>query len=168
LRITILGSSDKNFSKKYSELAYNLGKELASLRHVIVTGGYDGIMKDVCRGAGSYGQAKIEGVISPEFSNLDHNKYITKKVEKPNISSRLYYMINKSRVLITFPGSVGTIAELWMSIYCNNVSSRKMKIFVHTDLKNELNRSLANLALYGDYNININFFTTVDEVVEKL
>lgn len=168
MRITILGSSDKKFSRKYSELAYNLGKELASFGHVIVTGGYDGIMKEVCRGARTYEQAKIEGVISPEFSNLNHNKYITKKIEKANISLRLYYMINKSRVLIAFPGSIGTIAELWMSIYFNNVNSKKMKIFVHTDLRKELNSSLSNLVLYGNYNIDINYFTTVNEVIEEL
>jgi uncharacterized protein (TIGR00730 family) len=104
------------------ELAYRLARWAIKLRpkgksFVICTGGGPGIMEAANRGAGRAGGRSIgmnislpqeqlpNSYISPEFSFI-FNYFFTRK----------FWLINKARAVVAFPGGFGTLDEVFETL----------------------------------------------------
>jgi uncharacterized protein (TIGR00730 family) len=110
------GSSDR-IAKKYLDAAYELGSLLASRGHRVVYGaGSTGMMGAVARGAMARG-GEVIGVMpeifdTPELRLTETTEYII----KPDMHSRLAYIIEISDGFIALPGGFGTLDEFFQTV----------------------------------------------------
>lgn len=110
------GSSDK-IAGKFIDAAYDLGTLLAKRGHRVVYGaGSTGMMGAVARGAMSAG-GEVIGVMpeifdTPELRLTDTTEYVL----KPDMHSRLAYIMEISDAFIALPGGYGTMDEFFQTV----------------------------------------------------
>jgi uncharacterized protein (TIGR00730 family) len=110
------GSSDK-IAQKYLDAAYQLGQLLAERGHRVVYGaGGTGMMGAVARGAMKAG-GEVIGVM-PEIFDTPELRLteITEYIIKPDMHSRLAYIIEISDAFIALPGGFGTMDEFFQTV----------------------------------------------------
>lgn len=90
--------------------AMELGKLLAERNFDIATGGYDGIMEAVLRGAANYNVRRI-GVTTDFYKNKKPNQYINQEIKLNDYISRLIKLIEIGDAYIVMPGETGTLLE---------------------------------------------------------
>ena len=113
--VTIYGGSQNiKDSKEYLE-TIELAKRLANKGYVIKTGGYFGIMEAASIGATSVG-GKAIGYTCAEFPSVKGNKFLTQNVVCENIFQRLELLIKNTDLFIVQRGSVGTLAEFFLTL----------------------------------------------------
>ena len=89
------------------------GRMLAEAGFDVVTGGYDGLMAAVSRGAADAG-AGVVGVTTPTmFPARDGvNRWVGTEIPSPTITERIHELLAMSAAAIALPGSLGTLTEL--------------------------------------------------------
>ncbi len=108
--ITIFGSSlPKPGDDEYEE-AYLIGKKLAQNGFNICSGGAQGIMDAVSKGATEEGKEAI-GITVPIFNSVS-SKYLTHEIKCNTIFERLDNLIEYGDGFIILPGGTGTLLEL--------------------------------------------------------
>lgn len=90
--------------------AFRLGQLLGEAGFVVLTGGYDGTMAAVSRGAWLAGGTVI-GVTMTLFSELP-NPWLTEEIRVDRFSQRLAALCDDADGYVAFPGGVGTLNEL--------------------------------------------------------
>jgi uncharacterized protein (TIGR00725 family) len=108
--ITIFGSSKPIEGDEEFIVAYNLGKLLAQRGFNVCTGGYQGIMNAVSKGAGENG-AEVIGVTVNGWGAIT-SKYITKEIKCDNLNDRLEKLIESGDAYVVLQGGTGTLLEL--------------------------------------------------------
>ena len=108
------GSQNIKDSKEYLE-TIELAKRLANKGYVIKTGGYFGIMEAASIGATSVG-GKAIGYTCADFPSVKGNKFLTQNVVCENIFQRLELLIKNTDLFIVQRGSVGTLAEFFLTL----------------------------------------------------
>lgn len=112
---TIYGGSQNNReSKEYLETV-ELAKRLSNKGYTIKTGGYYGIMEAASLGAKSVGGKSI-GYTCMDFPSFKGNKFLTQNVVCENIFQRLELLIKNTDLFIVQRGSVGTLAEFFLTL----------------------------------------------------
>jgi len=113
--VTIYGGSQNNReSKEYLETV-ELAKRLANKGYTIKTGGYYGIMEAASLGAKSVGGKSI-GYTCMDFPSVKGNMFLTQNVVCENIFQRLELLIKNTDLFIVQRGSVGTLAEFFLTL----------------------------------------------------
>lgn len=118
----------------YYPLAFETGKMLAKNNFIVVTGGGDGLMDEVSRGAfenggRTYGICYTHG----EVNQSDH---LSDREDYPNLIDRQQRLVEMGDAYIALPGGIGTVYEI------SEVITRK--------LKDEIDH-LKPLIIIGDY-----------------
>jgi uncharacterized protein (TIGR00725 family) len=116
-QIVLIGGSKA--SKEELKAAYEVGKEIAENRYILVCGGKGGVMEAACRGAKENKGFTI-GILpedSPE-DNLD-NKYLDIIIPTGINSSRNYIVQNSGSAIIMIAGGFGTLSELGFALSNN-------------------------------------------------
>ena len=108
--ITVFGSSLPLENEEEYQTAYYLGKELGSRGFSVCSGGYQGIMDAVSRGAAQKGREAIG--ITVETFNAIKSSYLTKEIECKNLLDRLGKLIELGDAYIILRGGTGTLVEL--------------------------------------------------------
>lgn len=125
-QVVIIGGSKA--AKEQLKAAYEVGKEIAKNRYLLVCGGKGGVMEAACRGA-KENKGFTVGIIpesNPE-ENLD-NKYLDIVIPTGINSSRNYIVQNSGPVIIMIAGGYGTLSELGFALARNKkVISLKSK-----------------------------------------
>jgi uncharacterized protein (TIGR00725 family) len=108
MRVSVIGGSTVD-DETYAE-ARRLGRELASRGHVVVCGGYGGVMEAVCRGAKEEGGRTV-GVLSG--SNPDAaNEYVDVPVATNMGHARNALVVLNGEAVIAVDGAYGTLSEI--------------------------------------------------------
>ncbi|MEK7071517.1 MAG: TIGR00725 family protein [Patescibacteria group bacterium] len=104
---------DSILTKKIIKTAERIGKLLAERNVVVVTGGMDGVMEVVSKGAKSKRGITIG---TPGRIRNTSNKYIDIEILTPiDVGDFLFAGILSSDAIITIPGGAGTLAELCLA-----------------------------------------------------
>ena len=108
--ITIFGSSRPAEGDEEFNAAYNLGKLLAQKGFNVCTGGYQGIMNAVSKGARENG-ADATGVTVRGWSSIP-SSYLTKEIICENLNQRLEKLVELGDAYVVLQGGTGTLLEL--------------------------------------------------------
>ena len=108
--ITVFGSSLPIEGEVEFETAYRLGSLLAQKGFNVCTGGYQGIMNAVSKGAYE-NQGEAIGIMV-DFWNSTPSKYLTKKIECDTLFERIEKLISAGDAYVILQGGTGTLLEL--------------------------------------------------------
>jgi uncharacterized protein (TIGR00725 family) len=143
--ITIFGSSRCVQGDQEYIFAESLGNMLGKLGHNVATGGYQGTMEAISKGASKYNVSVIGVTVPSLFSNMSKdsfevkaNEFINKEIKTESLSSRIHHLLENSKAIIVLPGKIGTLTELivaWNTNYLYNISKDKdvIPIFLKKD-----------------------------------
>lgn len=110
--ITIFGSSKPLPGEYEYEIAYHLGKLLGENGFNVCTGGYQGIMDAISKGATEMGREAI-GITVKTFHSTP-SKYLTREIQCETLTDRILKLIETGDGYIILPGGTGTLLELAM------------------------------------------------------
>lgn len=108
--ITVFGSSMPKPGDEEYESAYKLGRLLGENGYNVCTGGYQGIMDAVSKGASEFG-VEVFGVTVDIFGAVP-SKYLTQNIEFNNLFDRINKLIELGDGFIILRGGTGTLVEL--------------------------------------------------------
>ena len=114
MKISVFGGSQpKEGSTAYAE-AIELGKLLAQRGHIVLTGGYIGVMEAVSRGAREAG-GHVIGVTCEDIEAwrpIRANAWVMEEIRKKTLVERLHSLIHESDAALALPGGPGTLTEI--------------------------------------------------------
>ena len=108
--VTVFGSSAPKPGDEEYETAYTLGKLLGKNGLDVCTGGYQGIMDAVSKGAVENG-TKAVGVTVDIF-NAKVSKYLNQEIKCPTLFERIQKLVELGDAYIILRGGTGTLVEL--------------------------------------------------------
>jgi uncharacterized protein (TIGR00725 family) len=91
-------------------IAFEVGREIASRGHVLVSGGRDGVMRESCRGAKEAGGLTV-GIL-PGDDASDANEFIDIPIITGIGFARNTIVARTANALIAIDGSYGTLSEI--------------------------------------------------------
>lgn len=99
--------------EEVEQIAQNLGKKLAKVVDILVTGGLSGTMKAVCQGFKAEGGLTI-GII-PSYNKKDANEYVDIVIPTGMGLARNVLVVKSADIVVALPGKAGTLSEV---AYC--------------------------------------------------
>jgi uncharacterized protein (TIGR00725 family) len=110
------------------------GRLLGEAGYAVATGGYEGIMEAVSRGAHEAG-ARVLGVTAPAVfpDRSGANAYVSEEFRAAHLMGRIHEMTRLGAASIALPGSLGTLTELvaaWNLAYVARFSAGTPKPIV--------------------------------------
>jgi uncharacterized protein (TIGR00725 family) len=109
--VSVIGGH--NCSKEVEQIAIKLGKKLAKVVDILVTGGLSGTMKAVSQGFKAGGGLTI-GII-PTYNKSDANEFVDIVIPTGLGLARNVVVVKSADVVVALPGEVGTLSEI---AYC--------------------------------------------------
>ncbi|HXT83411.1 MAG TPA: TIGR00725 family protein [Verrucomicrobiae bacterium] len=110
IQIGVIGYNIDSLSLKTSDIAYEVGKEIARHNAVLICGGLGGVMEYACKGAKDNGGLTI-GIV-PQENDLEANKFCDIVICSGVGLSRDFMVSYSSNAIISVGGGVGTLIEL--------------------------------------------------------
>jgi hypothetical protein len=112
--IAVFGSSRRDEASSYYREAYDLGGLLARAGYAVLSGGYNGSMAAVSRGAADAG-GRVIGVTCAVFDPLPPNPWLTEEIKAPTMLDRLKIMMERSDGFVAVRGGIGTLSEVTLA-----------------------------------------------------
>jgi uncharacterized protein (TIGR00725 family) len=109
--VSVIGGRD--CTKEVEQLAQNLGKNLAKVVDILVSGGLSGTMEAVCQGFKAKGGLTI-GII-PGYNKNDANPYVDIVIPSGLGLARNVLVVKSADIVVALPGEAGTLSEV---AYC--------------------------------------------------
>lgn len=113
--ITVFGSSRFKEDNEYYKAAREMGKRIAQIGFVTMTGGGPGIMEAANRGAFENGGLSVGCNIQLPFEQMP-NKYLTKSITFEHFFVRKVLLTKYSYAFIIMPGGFGTMDEFFETL----------------------------------------------------
>jgi uncharacterized protein (TIGR00730 family) len=112
--ITVFGGSRVEPETDEYRAALELGRALARRGLAVVTGGYNGVMEAVSRGAKESGGHVIGVTVDVIARNFERvpNAYLDQEVRTAQLLERIDKMVELGAGYVVLPGGAGTLAEL--------------------------------------------------------
>lgn len=171
-KITVFGSSKCLPGDSEYVFAYNLGKRLGKCGFSVATGGYQGTMEAVSKGASEHPVEVVGYTVPNLFLGRDGgNKFITKEIATETLAERIGGLINDSEVIVALPGSIGTFTELlviWNQEYVKECNEMKIShnIYLYEPFWKPIMENMPeNLNLPLDLLL---YFKNIDDLIEQL
>ena len=108
--ITVFGSSLPKGGDEEYESAYRLGGFLATNGFNVCTGGYQGIMDAVSKGAAENGGEAIG--VTVDLWGSTPSKYLTKEIKCNSLFERISKLVDLGDGYVILQGGTGTLLEL--------------------------------------------------------
>jgi uncharacterized protein (TIGR00730 family) len=112
--IAVFGSSRREEASALYRQAYELGGLLARAGYDVLSGGYDGSMAAVSRGAREAG-GKVIGVTCAVFDPLPSNRWLSEEVKAPTMMARLETLVRRADGFVAVRGGIGTLSEVTLA-----------------------------------------------------
>jgi len=112
--VTVFGGSRVQPDTEEYLAALELGRALANHGFSVVTGGYNGEMEAVSRGAKEAGGLAIGVTVDLIARNFERvpNSYVDQEVKTAALLERIDKMVELGSAYVVLPGGAGTLAEL--------------------------------------------------------
>lgn len=112
--VTIFGGSRVEPDSDEYLAARQLGRALAERGFAVVTGGYNGVMEAVSRGAKDAGGHVIGVTVDVIAKNFDRlpNAFVDQEVRTAALLERIDKLVELGAAYVVLPGGAGTLAEL--------------------------------------------------------
>jgi len=104
-----------------------MGRLLGESGFDVMTGGYQGVMEAVSRGARAAG-AHVVGVTMARFEDRV-NRYVIEEIHTANFYERFGWLVDRADGYIAMPGGIGTMAEVsfaWQELLLGIVPKRPL------------------------------------------
>jgi len=108
LIIGIIGASETD--EKTTQIAYQIGKEIARREYILVCGGMSGVMESACKGAKDAGGMTI-GIL-PGKDKTEANPYVDIPIVTAMSHARNAIIVRTADLLIAIGGKYGTLSEI--------------------------------------------------------
>lgn len=108
--VTVFGSSIPREGDTEYETAYFFGKKLAEGKINVCSGGFQGIMDAVSKGAKENGSEAVG--VTLDIYNASTSKYLTKQIVTHTLFDRLKTLVDIGDAYIILQGGTGTMLEL--------------------------------------------------------
>lgn len=108
--VTVFGSSVPRPGEEEYETAYSLGFMLGKKGFNVCTGGYQGIMDAVSKGAREAGTDAIG--ITVDVFGAAASAHLTEEIKTESLLERIEYLVKHGDAYIILPGGTGTLVEL--------------------------------------------------------
>lgn len=108
MKIGVIGASRR--SKKIAKIAYEVGKEIAKRKAILICGGLGGVMEEAARGA-KENKGLTVGIL-PGFSSSDANPYIDIPLVTGMDHGRNIIVVRSCDAIIAIDGREGTLSEI--------------------------------------------------------
>jgi hypothetical protein len=112
--VAVFGSSTLTREEPAWAVAVELGERLARAGYAVMNGGYAGAMEAVSEGAAKAG-APVIGVTTALFNHRPTNPHVTHREDTSTLLERLDYLVHVASAFVVLEGSVGTMAELFLT-----------------------------------------------------
>ena len=179
--ITVFGSSRCNPGDTEYLFAEKIGSLIGQYGYNVATGGYQGTMEAVSKGASAY-DVKVIGVTVPSMFSDKNDKgferkpniFINQEIQTESLSNRIHFLIENSSAFVVLPGKIGTLTELfvaWNSVYLYNINENKnvVPIFLKKDFWESIIKGLpSDMELDEKF---LNYFDSEEEfekIISKL
>ncbi len=132
MKIAVYGAAaPKPGDETYIE-AQKLGTMLAKAGHVVMTGGYIGVMEAASRGAHEAGGHVIGSTCQQleDWRGTKANAWVKEEWKHQSLRERMYALIDQCDAAIVMPGGVGTLAELAVMWNEEIISSNKPRLMI--------------------------------------
>ena len=106
--VSVIGGHSCN--SEVEQLAHSLGKKLAKVVDILVTGGLSGTMKAVCSGFKAGGGLTI-GIIT-SYDKNDANEFCDIVIPSGLGYARNVLVVQTADVIVALPGEYGTLSEV--------------------------------------------------------
>jgi uncharacterized protein (TIGR00730 family) len=166
--ITVFGSAKPLSDDEQYVFGYELGKKLAESGFNVVTGGFNGIMEAVSKGANEIGMDAI-GVTVDTWGSKP-NRYLTKEFKCNSLFERVQKLIELGDGFAVLQGGTGTLLELaavwelcnkkimnWKPVACHSSMWKEIIAIMNLQMKKE-NRDTETIKV----------FRNIDEIVDYL
>lgn len=166
--ITVFGSSLPVEGEEEFESAYRLGSLLAQKGFKVCTGGYQGIMNAVSKGAYENNGETIGVMV--DFWNSTPSKYLTKKIECDTLFERIEKLMQLGDAYVILQGGTGTLLELAAVWEFMNKDLLSLKpAACHSSMWNEITMVMDKQMLKENRKAGmIKPFDTIEKIVEFL
>ena len=112
--VAVFGSSTTRPDEAQWAVAVELGERLARAGFAVMNGGYAGAMEAVSEGARK-GGGPVIGVTVGLFNHRPANPHLTHREDTSTLLERLDYLVHVASAFVVLEGSVGTMAELFLT-----------------------------------------------------
>lgn len=110
--VAVVGSADATAAQ--DSTAEEVGRELADLGVIVLTGGRGGVMAAACRGARSRGGTTV-GIL-PGLDRAEANEWVTIAIPTGLGELRNGLIVRAADVLIAVGGAYGTLSEVALAL----------------------------------------------------
>ena len=166
--VTIFGSSKPKQNEEQYNTAYQIGKQLALKGFDVCTGGFNGIMEAVSKGAVEGGAEAIG--VTVNLWGGPTNKFITKEIKCDSLLERIQKLIELGNGFIVLQGGTGTLLELaaiWE--YINKGLMEVKPIACHSSLWKKIVSELnEQMKIEGRKTDLVRTFDTTEEILDYL
>lgn len=122
--IAVFGSSTLPPDDPAYDLACRLGAELARCGAAVMTGGYDGAMAAVSKGAHEAGGHVVGVTVEMFEARGPVNPWVRERVHTPDLFQRLRFLVERADGFVAVTGSVGTLTEVFLAWTLLGVEAR--------------------------------------------
>ncbi len=109
--VSVIGGHE--CTPKMEETALKLGKKLAKVADILVSGGLSGTMMAACQGF-KHGDGVTIGII-PSYNKDDANEFVDIVIPTDMGLARNVLVVKSADVVVALPGEAGTLSEI---AYC--------------------------------------------------
>jgi uncharacterized protein (TIGR00730 family) len=166
--ITIFGSSLPKEGEEEFETAYKLGALLAKNNFDVCTGGFQGIMNAISKGAVENG-GEATG-ITVDLWRAIPSKYLTKEIKCETLFERISKLVELGDAYIVLRGGTGTLLELavvWEMMNKGMLSVKPIVCHSHgwKEIANVMDKQLEHEKRPTNY---VKYFDNIEEIVDYI
>ncbi len=113
-KIVVVFGSSRTRDEKHLRDAEQMGRLLVGAGYAVGSGGYEGIMEAVSRGAFHAG-GHVIGYTTDQFGDLPPSPWLSEERRAPDIHLRIKLMLEEGDAFVAMWGGIGTLAEVTMA-----------------------------------------------------
>lgn len=152
MKVAIFGGAAAQPGESVYEETRRLGALLGRHGHVVMTGGYAGVMRAASQGCSEAG-GHVIGITCAQIEQLrgaKANEWVAEEIHYETLRDRMYALIDSCDAAVVMPGGVGTMCELmvmWNETILSGNSPRPL-IAVGSEWTATLSQFIDSLGAY--------------------
>jgi uncharacterized protein (TIGR00730 family) len=132
--VAVFGTAQVKADSDLYKIAENIGQVLAKSGYTVMSGGYEGVMEAVSKGA-LEAAGSVHGITVEKFERVGEsrmNKWVSLEYRYPTLAERIEHLITRADAYVMLPGGIGTMqefAETWQRMRLGDIPQRPIFMF---------------------------------------